>query len=181
MYFIYTYFLNFKLAVDSHGWEAEQWRTRPRQLCRVRIEAILCRLLGRANQDLNHVLLCHSGTATRDKVRLLQFGLSFLPTESNQLTGDRKSNYGVAWSTRWCLLPRSPWRPGWWGRRSLGPRRCTPPRARAPVAQPCTLWKPPPTHAPFGRWSSWPPTCRPGWAAPSGPTPCGPWRFLRSS
>lgn len=38
----------------------------PRRLGRVRIEAKLCCLLGRANHDLNHELRCHSGTVSRD-------------------------------------------------------------------------------------------------------------------
>lgn len=78
-------------------------------------------------------------------------------------------------------LPQSLWHLGWWGRHSLVPRRCTPLHARAPAAQPCTLWKPLPTHALFGHWSNWQSMCRPGWVAPSGPTPYDQWRFLRSS
>lgn len=79
------------------------------------------------------------------------------------------------------LLPRSLWPLGWWGGRSLVPRRCTPPHVRAPAAQPCSLWRPRPTRALFGRWSSWQSVCRPGWAAPYGPTPCGLWRSSHSS
>lgn len=78
-------------------------------------------------------------------------------------------------------LPQSLWPLGWWGRRSLVPRRCTPPRVHAPAVQPCTLWWPRPTHALSGRWNSWQSVCRPGWAAPYGPTPCGPWRSSHSS
>lgn len=78
-------------------------------------------------------------------------------------------------------LPRSLWRLGWWGRHSLVPRRCTPPHVHAPVAQPCTLWRPRPTRALFGHWSSWRSVCRPGWAAPYGPTPCGLWRSSHSN
>lgn len=78
-------------------------------------------------------------------------------------------------------LPQNLWRLGWWGRHSLVPRRCTPPHVHAPVAQPCTLWRPRPTRALSGHWSSWRSVCRPGWAAPYGPTPCGLWRSSHSN
>lgn len=78
-------------------------------------------------------------------------------------------------------LPQSLWHLGWWDERSLVPRKCTPPRVHAPAAQLCTLWKPPPTRAQSGHWSNWQWVCRPGWAAPCGPTPCGLWRSSHSS
>lgn len=80
-----------------------------------------------------------------------------------------------------CSLPQSLWHLGWWGGRSLVPRRCTPPHVHVPAAQLCTLWKPRPTHAQSGHWSNWQSVCHPGWAAPYGPTPCGLWRSSRSS
>lgn len=70
-------------------------------------------------------------------------------------------------------VPLSLWPPGWWGGHCQGPRRYILPHVHAPATRLCTPLRPPPRHGPSGHWSSWRSTSRPGWDAPSSPTPCG--------